>query len=298
MYKTKNNKHKIKMEAIMKFQEISPFARYVRYIKLEQNTYFPPFVPMDARIFYVCQGEGLIEVEDNIISLNEGQLLFINSGVKYCHKPCDATYLAINFDFTNNFSHLDTPIHNINLLKTKHYNLLENIQFEDAKCFNSFFVFSNCQTLFEELSHIEKEFISKLPFYRAETSALLKSVLAFLARNAEREESKKERFNIEEVVSYIQKHYNEPLSNSYLAKKFHYHPNYLSAEFKRCIGTPLHKYILETRILKAGSMIESGYKNLSEISSMCGFSDVNYFSRYFKKSLGMSPTKFIKVNKK
>ena len=108
----------------MKLQEISPFVRYVRYLKVEQNTYFPPFVPVDARLFYVCRGKGVIEVENNIIEILEGQILFINSGVKYSHMPCEASYLAVNFDFTNNFAHLEIPINNINPIETENYGIL------------------------------------------------------------------------------------------------------------------------------------------------------------------------------
>ncbi|WP_423827224.1 helix-turn-helix domain-containing protein [Sharpea porci] len=36
-------------------------------------------------------------------------------------------------------------------------------------------------------------------------------------------------------------------------------------------------------------MMESGFTNISEIAHSCGFSDSNYFSRYFKKKTGISP---------
>ena len=278
----------------MKLQEISPFVRYVRYLKLEQNTYFPPFIPVDARLFYVCKGKGIIEIENNVIEILEGQILYINSGVKYSHKPCEVSYLAVNFDFTNNFSHLEMPINNIDPLETENYSVLEKVSFEDAPFFNDYHLFKNCRSIFDEVSQLEKEYMRKLPFYRVKTSALLISVLSFLARNSESTDTKSDTFNVKEVVSFIQKHYNEPISNSYLAELFHYHPNYLSAEFKNTMGVPIHKYILEMRIIKASSMIESGYRNLSEISEKCGFSDVNYFSRYFKKVFGIPPSKFAK----
>ena len=93
--------------------------------------------------------------------------------------------------------------------------------------------------------------------------------------------------NFVHVNLYIQKNYSKSLTNAELAKIFHYHPNYLSAEFKRSMGMPLHRYLLETRIMKASSLIESGYKNLDEIANICGFKDINYFIRYFKTILNM-----------
>lgn len=282
----------------MKLQEISPFARFVRYISMEKETEFPPYIPRDARLFCVTQGLGIIQVEEEVINLEKGQVLYINSGVKYRHMPCEVTYLAVNFDFTDSFSYLEAPIHNINPIKHQSYNVLESITFDDAVCFDSYCIFSNCHHILNLLIKLENEFIKKLPFHRAETSALLKSVLSQLARNAENSDTGNKRFNVEEIVSYIQKHYREPLTNEGLSKIFHYHPNYLTSEFKKRMGSPIHKYILETRILKASSMLESGYNNLNEVALLCGFSDMNYFSRYFKKMLGVSPSRFAKSRKK
>lgn len=58
---------------------------------------------------------------------------------------------------------------------------------------------------------------------------------------------------------------------------------------KKHIGKSLHSYILELRILKSISLMESGLTNISEIAHSCGFNDSNYFSRYFKKKTGISP---------
>lgn len=281
----------------MKLQQICPFARYVRYIFLNPDTKTPPFIPLDSRLFYVKSGMGRIEIDGNIINLEEGKLVYIKSGTSYQHLPCSVTYLAVNFDFTDNFAHLETPVHNVNLLKPKNYKILEEIDFEDAHCFNSFYIFSECKPLLNILTLLEKEFTDKLPFYRVETSALLKLLLSSIARNAEKSTVNGKRFNTEEIISYIQKNYSQPLSNEHLSKVFHYHPNYLSAEFKRRVGLPIHKYILETRILKAASMLESSNCSINSVALSCGFTEINYFSRYFKKILGVSPTKFINSNK-
>lgn len=276
----------------MQFKDVQPFARFVRYITLEETTYFPPWIPVDARIFYAVKGAGFISIENKTHTINEGSLIYIPSGTAYTLLPANTTLLAINFDFTNQHSDLVLPIPTILASSDAEIHKIEDVQFSDTTCFNSYCVFEECQSLSETLFRLEKEYIRKLPFYRTETSSLLASVLTRLARRAEQRNSKNDHFNIEAVVSYIQKHYSEPLSNAQLAETFHYHPNYLSAEFKRSMGVPLHRYLLETRIIKAGSLIESGYENLGEVANLCGFSDVNYFIRYFKKIIGTTPAKF------
>ncbi|MBR7132024.1 MAG: helix-turn-helix transcriptional regulator [Clostridia bacterium] len=281
----------------MKFESIQPFVRFVRYIKIEEKSYFPTVIPLDARIFYSVRGMCIIDIDGKALSIKEGSLIYIPSGMAYTLIPSDTTLLAINFDFTSKHCDLTLPIPPVPTVSEAKAEPLEKIEFSDTVCFNNYCIYEDCQALSESLFRLEKEYIRKLPFYRVETASLLTSVLTRLARHAEQRGTKSSRFNIEAVVSYIQKHYSEPLTNAGIAQSFHYHPNYLSSEFKRSMGMPLHRYLLETRIMKASSLIEAGYENLGEIASLCGFSDINYFIRYFKKIIGTTPAKFGKSRK-
>ena len=101
----------------------------------------------------------------------------------------------------------------------------------------------------------------------------------------------------DEILEYIEMNYSKPIDNRFLGELFHFHPNYISAEFKRITGKSLHQFVLETRILNGVSLMESGYDNIKEISELTGFCDSNYFSRYFKKTMGISPINYIKMCK-
>ena len=39
--------------------------------------------------------------------------------------------------------------------------------------------------------------------------------------------------------------------------------------------------------------MESGNSSISEIAALTGFSDTNYFTRYFKQIIGTTPGKYI-----
>ncbi|WP_243150810.1 helix-turn-helix domain-containing protein [Clostridium caseinilyticum] len=58
-------------------------------------------------------------------------------------------------------------------------------------------------------------------------------------------------------------------------------------------GKTTTEYINEVRLKRSIKLLKDGNMNITEISINCGFNDVNYFSRLFKKSYGVSPTKFI-----
>ena len=58
--------------------------------------------------------------------------------------------------------------------------------------------------------------------------------------------------------------------------------------------TPL-EYLTQIRIEQAKSyLINSNIYSISEIADMCGFSDQYYFSRVFKKTVGVSPRDYKK----
>ena len=64
--------------------------------------------------------------------------------------------------------------------------------------------------------------------------------------------------------------------------------------FKSKTGISPIKYITLLRIEKAKNMLKNSNCTVCEISSLCGFCDAYYFSREFKKEVGVSPTEYRK----
>lgn len=62
--------------------------------------------------------------------------------------------------------------------------------------------------------------------------------------------------------------------------------------FKQAFGLTPNQYILQQRIQKAASLLRSRQYSISETAGLCGFSDHHYFSRCFKKIMGVPPSKF------
>ncbi len=61
--------------------------------------------------------------------------------------------------------------------------------------------------------------------------------------------------------------------------------------FKQAFGYSPNQYIRHQRISKANNLLKTGKYSVSEVSSLCGFSDHHYFSRCFKKIKGVPPSK-------
>ena len=84
----------------------------------------------------------------------------------------------------------------------------------------------------------------------------------------------------------------EDLSLSSLAAMQGISPGYLSALFKREVGQTLTDYVNSRRVEQAVRLLRSGTLQVQTVAQYCGIPDVNYFSKLFKRYVGLSPREF------
>lgn len=82
------------------------------------------------------------------------------------------------------------------------------------------------------------------------------------------------------------------LSLSALAATQNISPGYLSTLFKKEVGQTLTDYVNSRRVEQAASMLRSGTLQVQTVAQYCGIPDVNYFSKLFKRYIGVSPKEF------
>lgn len=99
------------------------------------------------------------------------------------------------------------------------------------------------------------------------------------------------------ILSYISEHYSEDLSLDFLANEFFVSKYHLSREFSRVVGTPVHRYIVQKRLIMARQMMAAG-TSTSEVSQLCGFGDYSNFYRAFTNEYQISPRKYLEELKK
>ncbi|HHY81511.1 MAG TPA: AraC family transcriptional regulator [Clostridiales bacterium] len=101
---------------------------------------------------------------------------------------------------------------------------------------------------------------------------------------------------IKRVLQYTIDHYMEPLTVNDMAEMIKLSPLYFGRLFKSETGQNYKQYLNFIRINKAENMLKSGIRSVSEVAVKCGFSDIFYFSKLFKKVKGYSPSDIIKKN--
>jgi YesN/AraC family two-component response regulator len=97
---------------------------------------------------------------------------------------------------------------------------------------------------------------------------------------------------IRNVINAVDFNLHEPLSLRSLAEQCHADPSHLSAQFRREKGMTLTDYINTQRLRRAASLLGGSGSLIQEVAEQCGFLDINYFSRLFKRRYGKSPREF------
>ena len=97
---------------------------------------------------------------------------------------------------------------------------------------------------------------------------------------------------VRNCISYIHEHYGENITLSTIADTLYVTPAYLSKVFSSEMQQPFSKYLQEYRISKSIEYMLDPHLKLYNIATLCGFSDVAYFSKSFKAVTGKSPNHY------
>jgi AraC-like DNA-binding protein len=102
-----------------------------------------------------------------------------------------------------------------------------------------------------------------------------------------------EDFAVRRTRHFLDERYAECVSLRQLSQLTGLSAYHLNRSFRRKIGMPPHEYQLQVRILKAKSFLRRG-RSISETAFLVGFVDQSHFTRHFKRSVGVTPGKFLR----
>lgn len=242
------------------------------------------------QIFYIVSGQGYLRCESNDYNILAKDIIIINSR--------EIHYLeSMNNNFRFYLIRIDLPFlfsNQIDLCQTKYLAPLS----ENLILFKN--LIRNDQTIFFCIDTIIHEYYSQKIGYELAIKSSLYTLMVLLMRNyinkfvTTRQTTHKlntvKRF--QEIFDYIEDNYNHEISFAELAEIAHFSPYYFSRVFKQITGRTIVEYINEVRLKKSIELLKTNSMSITEIAMNCGFNDLNYFSRVFKKRYGVSPSKF------
>lgn len=94
------------------------------------------------------------------------------------------------------------------------------------------------------------------------------------------------------VLERFDRHINEPVSPSSLARSAGMSPIRFARLMKRLFGLTPSQYIAKHRVSTASDMLRDTNESIADIALACGYYDHSAFSRAFHKLTGVSPTAF------
>lgn len=140
--------------------------------------------------------------------------------------------------------------------------------------------------------------------YYLEVKAILLEVLAHLYRNNclvkepdLRTENEQQIANLKKVITYIMEHYDVDMRLDELACLVNMNPQYFCRYFKKNIGKTITEYINEVRIEKAAQALAETNDKIIDIAQNCGYENVSYFIRRFRRIKGMTPVQYREMSK-
>ncbi|MCL2456457.1 MAG: helix-turn-helix domain-containing protein [Defluviitaleaceae bacterium] len=144
------------------------------------------------------------------------------------------------------------------------------------------------------ISHYRKlaeDFATRSPGYVMRSRARLMLILQrFMEMLVYEVETFRYDPRVKQAIRHITEHYAEPLTISAVAATVSLNAVYFGTLFKRETRVTFRDFLNTIRINKAEDMLRAGKWNVTEVAGHCGYNDVFYFSRLFKKYKGIPPS--------
>ncbi len=224
----------------------------------------------NIELLFCISGTGHTIINSNSVETKAGAITVINSGMMHCT-------IADSDVFQYYCLIIDT-----NFLKTLGLDV-ENTSLAE---------FIKDDQLNEYFMAIVTEYYEKNDFFEAAIKGNIASLVSHLFRHYSL--GKKEKIAddiIKQSIKYIGQHFKEDILLSDIAQHVGFSRFYFSRKFTETVGCSVREYIQMIRCREAEKLLLTQKFTVSEVSAECGFSDVSYFTKTFKKVLGYLPSK-------
>ncbi len=233
-------------------------------------------------LYFLLSGETKYFINDEILYIHCGETAFIKS--EYIHKTAyetDNDSKRILISFSSEFLG-DDYLPFINELGHKK-------------------LFKQNEKIYRLFTELYNEFTTEAPNYKLQCKNILRELIITLLRTDTPAETKKLAENesiIQQATKYIQENFSEDISLKKLAETYAMSESHFSRTFKQYTGVGVSKYLKLTRIRQSEKLLSENKYSVTDIALKCGFSNSNYFISEFKKYKGITPKRYIALNKR
>lgn len=232
----------------------------------------------EYQLIYITEGQGVLKVTNESYDIRAGSILLIKPELYHRYKPNEQTgwrenYIGFNGNLVKHFYEQAPFIKNTPILHIGIDSALLDLYFKIFKL-------------------VQEE----RPGFQQIASGLILQVLGkIIAYHKQDEFSGKEiEAIIQKVLLYMRENVEQNIDLQKLAGEFHISYASFRKKFKKYTGMAPRQYHIELKLLRAKELILTTDKPIQEISEELKFDSIHYFSRFFKKKLGYTPTELRK----
>lgn len=98
------------------------------------------------------------------------------------------------------------------------------------------------------------------------------------------------------AIYYVQQHYSQKIYSDAMARLCDMSPANFSRMFRKTYDVTFQEFLLRYRVQQACRQFQGACGNIADVAYNVGFSDPSYFTRVFKRYVGMAPSEFSAAN--
>lgn len=222
--------------------------------------------------FWVLSGECYLMIENSCYIVKEGQLAFLPKGVRrsYTHISENFSMYEMSFDAKINGQNIFVSF---GLTETDHVVTIDDREYVSKLFENSF-----------------RRELKKNPLYDMGWCGNIISIINIFIAQRMKQMGKSEGFS--DVLKYMNKNISKSITIDELASIVYMQKTYFIKKFKSVFGMPPMAYFANLRAYKAMSLLSATDYSLEQIAAEVGILDKAYFSRFFKKHCGTTPSEY------
>lgn len=243
----------------------------------------------EIELTFVTRGQMLYSVNQTSFLLREGQALFVNSACLHTgtmQNTEDCEYTSVTFDPKLIYGYDNSKVY-LTYMKP----ILQNPTMPAVHFDKSLYWHHDAISLIEEILKLDKDRASA---YELDIYSCLSRFWKLLFLNTKPgfdplASDKNKYGRICDMVSYIEKHYHEPITLKDIGQAIHLCPSECSRLFKKYMKLTLFDFIARYRIEKSKHYLLHTSFTMTEIAHLVGYRDSNYYSKAFHKITGSTP---------
>lgn len=246
------------------------------------TAHFHPF----TEIFYITEGKGSFQLDDEWINVSTGDLIIINPNCLHTEKSIISNnpleYIVLGIDNIS-LNELESKPQKIDSQNTN--KLFKILNYKDDKHIIKF------------LNALITELDEKKSHYEISCKGLLSLLMVYILRSTKNDlkitkDSKLLNLECMKIKNYLDSNYTQNITLDFLAELSYLNKFHLVHTFTKQIGTSPINYLITKRIDESKNLLTTTNFSIRDISSIVGFSNSSYFSHMFKKTTGCSPKEY------